>query len=233
MPGPGTPRASRAIVSPPACHHRGKAACAENLIHPSGRSYSVPVADEVVALPNPAWCGMMVGCGCFLVANLGVTNAFALLRAAPGERPGPGRGDPGAASSDRGPERQLGKTRPRFSARADRACVARFRPDDWLNSGRGGARVASGLDKSGWPRAARCAPRLARVTTTSGSTCPPAMLLKYTWSGAAACPATALSCGGTGMSRNRAIWTRFRRAGTGPRSSRQDGRCGHGSSRSS
>ena len=36
-----------------------------------------------------------------------------------------------------------------------------------------------------------------------------------------------------GMSRNRAIWTRFRRAGTGLRSSRRDGRSRHDSSRSS
>ena len=46
-------------------------------------------------------------------------------------------------------------------------------------------------------------------------------------SGAADCPATASSCGGTVMSRNRAIWTHFRRAGTGLRSSRRDGRSRH------
>ena len=55
------------------------------------------------------------------LAYLSVTNAFALLRLLPQERPGQGRGDLVLRHQITVLERQLGKTRPQFSPQIGRS----------------------------------------------------------------------------------------------------------------
>ena len=82
---------------------------------------------------SPARCGMMVDCAAS-TGLFGCEERVRVTAAAPGERPGQGRGDPGAASQIAVLERQPGKTRPRFwpSDRAFLAALLHWLPRDVL-----------------------------------------------------------------------------------------------------
>lgn len=84
------------------------AARAENLIHPGGATMWVSCGRISWFLPEGlARCGIMIG----RAASTGLFECDERVRvtaAACGERPGQGRGDPGAASSDLGPAAAAG-----------------------------------------------------------------------------------------------------------------------------